>query len=46
MKAGRSIFESANVDAIVTVFKKEHESNLMIYSFVDNVITFLGTKIN
>ena len=44
MKAGRSIFESANVDAIVTVFKNEHESDLMIYSFNNNEITFLGTK--
>ncbi len=38
LRAGRGVFESANVDAIVTVFKNTPQSSLRIYDYVGRAI--------
>lgn len=38
LKAGREVFESVNVDAIVTVFTKTPESSLRVYDYIGTEI--------
>jgi len=39
LNAGRNVFESANVDSIVTIFKKDDFDNLKIYkTLIDSVV--------
>jgi hypothetical protein len=39
LNAGRNVFESANVDAIVTIYTKTLQNSLMLFDFVRSEIT-------
>ena len=39
LKAGRDVFESVNVDAIVSLFTNRHQEQLRIYDIVESEIT-------